>query len=95
MINHAYLEAYHQSPPKFGDNHLKIMFQHEHFDMQPEFKIEWIIDEKWTWGQRGRRVCKYRIGWTGYDKSFHKWSTRTHLRNVPATLCNWEDLEQN
>lgn len=59
VINRAYLEVYYPLPAEFSDNHSKKPFQRKHFDAQPEFEIEWIVDERLTCGQRKKQVCKY------------------------------------
>ncbi len=94
VINRAFLEAYHPPPAEFSNNRPKKPFQREHFDAQPEFEIERIIDERMSRGQRGMRIRKYRVRWVGYDETYDEWLTRAQLRNAPGTLRDWEGRDK-
>ncbi len=69
VINQEHLEWYHSPTSKFGHDCPKKPFQREHFDMQPEFEIKRIEDEKLSCSQHGRWVCKYMSD--GQDMTKH------------------------
>lgn len=89
VINITHLEPYLESPEEYGIRPKKSL-SWEDFDQLPEFEVEKIIDEKFSRTRKGKRQRLFLTRFVGYGPEFDEWLSKSHLKNTPEVLREWE-----
>jgi hypothetical protein len=93
ILNIAHLESYRKSPADLGVDRPSKSLNRDDFDAKPEVGIERILAERWR-KIRGRRVQQFKVRWEGFGPEDDEWLTKRALRNAPAILEDWFNLQK-
>lgn len=89
VVNITHLEPYLESLDEFGVRPRKNLTR-EDFDQLPEFEVERIIDEKFSQTRKGKRQRLFLTQFVGYGPKYDEWLSKSHLKNTPEVLRDWE-----
>lgn len=72
------MELYKSSPKEFGKQPTRTLNRGD-FEDNPEFEVECILGDRLSKAQRGRKICLYRVRYTGYGAEYDKWHSAKNL----------------
>lgn len=93
VLNIAHLESYRKSPADLDTDRPSKSLNRDDFDAKPEVGIERILAERWR-KIHGRRIQQFKVRWEGFGPEDDEWLTKRALRNAPAILEDWLNLQK-